>query len=212
MKALSQKQQNILSFIQDFLDENGYPPSVRDIARGCHISSTSVVEYHLNILQKEDHIRRKPEISRGIELRVGRQVQRHSVLVPVIGYIAAGEPIPVPTADTWSSPAIETLELPQELTQGRERVFALRVKGNSMVDALINDGDVVLMQQVSTADNGDTVAVWLKAEREVTLKNIYRERDSLRLQPANLQLQPIYVSPDNVEIQGKVICVIRQLV
>ena len=211
MKALSEKQQNILSFIEDFLDKNGYPPSVRDIARGCRISSTSVVEYHLRILQNEGFIHRQPDISRGIELRTKRQERRHSVLVPVIGYIAAGEPIPVPTADTWSSTAMETLELPPELTQGRERVFALRVKGTSMVDALINDGDLVLMQQVSTADNGDTVAVWLKAETEVTLKKLYRERGRLRLQPANLQLEPTYADPDNVEIQGKVIGVIRQL-
>lgn len=209
--SLSQKQQSILSFIQDFLDRNGYPPTVRDIARGCRISSTSVVEYHLNILQKEGYIRREPEISRGIELRTGRQEQSHAALVPVIGYIAAGEPIPVPDADTWNSIAMETLQLPQELTRGKEMVFALRVKGTSMIDALINDGDLVVMQQVSTADNGDMVAVWLKNEREVTLKKLYRERGRLRLQPANLQLKPIYTDPSNIEIQGKVICVIRQL-
>jgi repressor LexA len=211
VKPLSQRQQIILSFIQDYLDRNGYPPTIRDIARGCRISSTSVVEYHLNILQKEGYIRREPEISRGIELRTGRQERSHLTPVPVIGYIAAGEPIPVPAADAWNSSAMETLELPQELTQGREMIFALRVKGTSMVDALINDGDLVLMQQVSTADNGDMVAVWLKTEREVTLKKLYRERGRLRLQPANVRLKPIYADPRNVEVQGKVICVIRQL-
>ncbi|TET86550.1 MAG: transcriptional repressor LexA [Dehalococcoidia bacterium] len=207
-EGLSPKQQSILSFIDNFLAEKGYPPSVREIVRGCHISSTSVVEYHLNILQKEGHIRRDAEVARGIELR---RRSRALVQVPIIGYIAAGEPVPTPTADTWNSVPIETLELPQELTRGKEKVYALRVKGTSMIDALINEGDLVLMQQVSTADDGDTVAVWLKAERESTLKRLYREKGHLRLQPANPQMQPIYTSPDNVDIQGKVICIIRQL-
>ena len=207
-EGLSPKQQSILSFIDSFFAEKGYPPSVRDIVRGCHISSTSVVEYHLNILQREGYIHRDSEVARGIELR---RASRALVQVPVIGYIAAGEPVPTPTADTWNSVAIETLELPQELTRGKEKVYALRVRGTSMIDALINEGDLVLMQQVSTADDGDTVAVWLKAEREATLKRLYREKGHLRLQPANPQMQPIYTKPDNVDIQGKVICVIRQL-
>jgi len=207
-EGLSPKQQSILSFIDNFLAEKGYPPSVREIVQGCHISSTSVVEYHLNILQKEGHIRRDAEVARGIELR---RRSRALVQVPIIGYIAAGEPVPTPTADTWNSVPIETLELPQELTRGKEKVYALRIKGTSMIDALINEGDLVLMQQVSTADDGDTVAVWLKAEREATLKRLYREKGRLRLQPANPQMQPIHTSPDNVDIQGKVICIIRQL-
>ena len=208
MKGLSQKRQDILDFIGNFLAEKGYPPSVREIARGCHISSTSVVEYHLNILQKGGYIRRDSEVARGIELR---REQRPLVQVPVIGYIAAGEPIPAPAADMWNGVAIETLALSQELTQGKEGLYALRVKGIFMVDALINEGDLVLMQQVSTAGDGDTVAVWLKAEREITLKRLFWESGRLRLQPTNPQLQPIYTSPDNVEIQGKVICIIRQL-
>jgi len=207
-EGLSPKQQSILSFIDNFFAEKGYPPSLREIVRGCHISSTSVVEYHLKILQKEGYIRRDSEVARGIELR---REPRGLVQVPIIGYIAAGEPVPTPTADTWNSVPIETLELPQELTRGKEKVYALRVKGTSMIDALINEGDLVLMQQVSTADDGDTVAVWLKAEREATLKKLHREKGRLRLQPANPQMQPIYTKPDNVDIQGKVICVIRQL-
>lgn len=206
---LSYRQQSILSFVRDFLDRKGYPPSIREIAQACHISSTSVVDYNLNILEREGYIRRSPVVSRGIELPDERQ--RHFLQVPVIGYIAAGEPVPVPSADTWDNPAIETLALPREFVRGREGVYALRVKGNSMVDALINDNDIVLMQQVSTAENGEMVAVWLKAEREVTLKKLYREQGYVRLQPANIQMQPIYVQPDNVDIQGKVIGVLRQL-
>ena len=208
MRELSQKQQSILSFINNFSAEKGYPPSVREIVRGCHISSTSVVEYHLKILQKKGCIRRDPEVARGIELRRG---QKASVPVPVLGYIRAGEPVPVPAADTWDSVAEEILDLPRELIRAKERVYALKVRGTSMIDALINDGDLVLMQQVNTAEDGDTVAAWLRAEREITLKKLYRERDRIRLQPANLQMQPIYTDSDNVEIQGKVIGVIRQL-
>jgi repressor LexA len=133
--------------------------------------------------------------------------------VPLIGYIAAGEPIPVPSADTWDNLAAgETLELTEELVGAREGVYALKVKGDSMVDALVNDGDIVLMQQVSTANDGDMVAVWLKVEREVTLKRLYREGNRVRLQPANNQMQPLYVDAANVEIQGRVIGVIRQTV
>ena len=207
MKVLSQKQKNILDFIHNFQDEKGYSPTVRDIVRGCRLSSTSVAEYHLNILHKEGYIDREPEVSRGIRT----ERQSSLVTIPVIGYIAAGEPIPVPSADTWHDIAIETVELPQELTRGRKEIFALRVKGNSMVDALIGDGDLVLMLPVRVAEDGDTVAVWLKAEKEVTLKRVYREQGRLRLQPANERLRPIYADPNNVEIQGKVIGVIRQV-
>jgi repressor LexA len=133
-------------------------------------------------------------------------------MVPVIGQIAAGEPIPVPDAGTWDvTAASETLRIPRELTRGKEGVYALRVKGMSMVDALINDGDIVLMQYGNVAENGEMAAVWLKAEKEATLKKVYVEPDYIRLQPANSQMQPIYVSPDNIEIQGRVIAVIRQV-
>ena len=209
MKELSAKQSRILNFLRQFLEEKGYPPSIRDIAKGCRISSTSVVEYNLRILEREGYIRRDPEVSRGIELSARN---RAIVRVPVIGYIAAGEPIPVPSADTWSAPgAAESLELTQELTRGKEGLYALKVKGTSMVDALINDGDLVLMQHVETAEDGDMVAVWLKREKEATLKRFYLERGRVRLQPANEEMKPIYADPEDVEIQGKVIGVIRKL-
>jgi len=103
------------------------------------------------------------------------------------------------------------MTIPEALTRGRQDVFALKVKGTSMIDALINDGDTVLMQPVKIVENGQMAAVWLKAEKEVTLKKVYRETGRIRLQPANSQMKPIYTAPDNVEIQGKVIAVIRQL-
>jgi len=132
--------------------------------------------------------------------------------VPIIGHIAAGQPIPVPTADTWDvTAASDTLAVPQYLTRGRQGVYALRVKGSSMIDALINDGDIVLMQYANVVDNGEMAAVWLRAEKETTLKKVYAEPRRIRLQPANSRMKPLYVAPDNVLIQGKVIAVIRQL-
>lgn len=211
MVALSAKQQQIVDFIGRFLADRHYPPTVRDIVAGCGISSTSVASYHLKILVREGYIRHHPEVSRGIELLPESLAQRQRLLVPVIGQIAAGEPIPVPTADTWDMAASsETLEVTEDLTGSRGGVYALRVKGLSMVDALINDGDIVLMQSVNMVENGEMAAIWLKAEKEVTLKRFYAEGGRIRLQPANSQMQPIYVAPDNIEIQGRVIAVIRQ--
>jgi repressor LexA len=213
MRVLSAKQQRIIDFIHRFLLERGYPPTVRDILNGCGISSTSVVDYHLKILEREGYIRRHREVSRGIELLSRSLDSLSRVQVPIIGQIAAGEPIPVPTPDTWDiTAAAETLEVTKDLTGGRGGVYALRVKGMSMVDALINDGDIVLMQYVNVVENGEMAAVWLKAEKEVTLKKVYIESGRVRLQPANSQMQPIYTEPSNVEIQGRVIAVIRQLV
>ena len=213
MKTLSTKQQDILDIIRRFLGERGYPPSIREIAVRCRISSTSVVDYNLDILEKEGYIRRHPEISRGIELLASSTAPMRLIHIPIIGQIAAGEPMPVPSPDTWDVAASsETLEVTTDLIRGKEGVYALKVKGSSMVDALIHDGDIVLMQYVNTVDNGEMAAIWLKAEREVTLKKVYVNRGSIRLQPANSQMKPIYVSPDNVEIQGRVIAVIRRLV
>lgn len=207
---LSQKQQAILNFLHNFLEERGYPPTVRDIVKGCGLSSTSVADYNLKILKREGYIRRDPEVSRGIELLELNRAR--TVRVPIIGAIAAGEPIPVPTSETWgTADSLETLEITEELIRGKDEVYALLVKGTSMIDALINDGDIVLMQHVTTADSGEMVAAWLKDEKEATLKRFYPEPSRIRLQPANPEMKPIYVNPENLEIQGKVIAVIRQL-
>jgi repressor LexA len=205
--GISQKRDNILGFIRDFIEEKGYAPTVRDILKGCSISSTAVVQHHLNILEREGHIHRDPEIFRSIQLLNRSAIVR----IPLLGSIAAGEPIPVPSSESWQSEPLETLEITDDLTQGKEGVYALKVKGLSMIDALIDDGDTVLMQSANTADNGDMVAAWLKDKQEVTLKKFFREHDKIRLQPANTQMKPIYVDPDNVEIQGRVIGVIRKL-
>ncbi|MBI2866313.1 MAG: transcriptional repressor LexA [Chloroflexi bacterium] len=206
----SEKQQKILDYLQRFLEEKGYPPSIREIQRACQLSSTSVVEYHLRALERAGLIRRDPDVSRGVELLDG--TRRRAVPVPVVGTIAAGQPIAVPHSDTWSSSWVgETVLVNAATLRGRGDVFALRVKGHSMVDALINDGDIILMQPTATAQDGDMVAVWLKEEGEVTLKRFYREKGRIRLQPANPRMRPLYTKEDNVEVQGKVLAVHRDL-
>ncbi len=212
MKKTSDKQKRIIRFIERFLVDKGYPPSIRDIQAGCNISSTSVVDYNLKILEERGYIRRHADVSRGITLPTRTSDSDSLVPVPVIGMIAAGEPIPVPTPDTWDVASVsETMEVPRELIRSRDSVYALRVKGMSMVDALINDGDIVLMQNVNAVENGEMAAVWLRTEKEATLKKVYVESDRIRLQPANEQMQPIYADHDNVEIQGRVIAVVRQV-
>jgi repressor LexA len=203
--GFSQTRQRIFSFIREFIGERGYAPTVRDILRGCGLSSTAVVQHHLNVLEREGHIRRDPEVFRSIQL-TGR---KNTVGVPLLGTIAAGEPIPVPSAETWASQAIETLELTDELASHKE-VYALKVKGTSMIDAFVDDGDIVLMEPVVSAENGDMVAVWLKKEQEVTLKNIYVEEGRVCLQPANKTMEPVYQPPENIEVQGRVVGVIRK--
>ena len=202
MKGLSPKQQSILDFLRHFIREKNYPPSIRDIQEECSISSTSVVDYNLKALERMGYIHRDREVSRAIELLDGSGRRPRTISVPVIGQIAAGQPIPVPEGSIDYS---ETVDVTEEMTGGKEDVYALRVKGNSMVDALVNDGDLVIMEQAATADNGEMVAAWLKREQEVTLKKFYREGARVRLQPANEAMKPIYTDADNVEIQGKVL-------
>jgi len=210
MKGLSARQQSILKFMREFIDEHDYPPSIRDIQLGCDISSTSVVDYNLKALERQGHIRRDREVSRAIELldRGGGRRSR-TVPVPIIGTIAAGQPIPVPTADTWETIDPDNIfEATEEMTRGRENVFALRVRGTSMIDALVNDGDIVILEQTTACDDGDMVAAWLRRENEATLKKFYREGDRVRLQPANSTMKPIFTAADNVEVQGKVLATI----
>ena len=205
MKSISPRQQKILAFIRRFIDETEYPPSIRDIQVGCTISSTSVVDYNLKALERMGQIRRDREVSRAIELLDGGRRVR-SVAVPLVGRIAAGQPIPVPEGSVAYD---ETVSLTPDMTGGRENVFALRVKGTSMIEEFINDGDIVIVEQADTAQDGDTVAVWLKKEQEVTLKKFYREGNKVRLQPANETLPPIYTDASNVEVQGRVLSVFR---
>lgn len=209
-KALSRKQKQIISFIRQYLRDNGYPPSVRDIVKGCDISSTSVVVYNLNKLERAGYIRRQSDISRGIEL-LDKRREKRLVYIPIIGEIAAGEPIPVLDANKSAVTSDEGLEVSDDLIQRRGNIYAVKVKGESMVDALIGDGDIVLLSYVDNVEEGDMMAVWLKKEQEITLKKLFKEGERVRLESANSQISPIYTSADNIDIQGKVVAVIRRM-
>jgi repressor LexA len=212
MKKLSARQQAILDYIGAFLDENEYPPTIRDIQHELGISSTSVVDYNLKVLEERDLIRRNRNISRGIEL-VGRMPARSgTVSVPLIGQIAAGLPIPVPDAFAENDVS-SIIEVSQELAPNSgQGLFALRVKGHSMIDAMICDGDIVILKSQQTCENGDTVAVWLEEERETTLKKFYLEDGNrVRLQPQNVTMDPIYTDASNVQVQGRLVTVLRQI-
>jgi len=204
---LSDKREQVLNFITRFIERKGYAPSVREIAKGCNINSPSMVQYHLNILEHDGYIDRDPSIPRSV--RVVKE-KPTTITVPLLGTIAAGEPIPVPLSDSWTAIPHELIEVPLGLVPSSTDVFALRVKGTSMIDALIDDGDVILFQKAETAEDGEMVAVWLENESETTLKRIYHDSGRIRLQSANQQLKPFYHDPNNVKVQGKVLGVIRK--
>lgn len=230
-KPLSERQKNILQYIHEYVDENTRPPTIREIGEATSISSTSVVNYNLTRLMERGLVERVPEVSRGLRLTeqafeylglvtgavaeaVSSALETVSrvIRVPLLGNIVAGEPIEVgnndfATYDEDDAVDVSATMLPQ---MGVDRLFALRVSGDSMIDAMVNDNDIVIMQQQETARNGDMVAVWLNSSDTTTLKHFYHEGDRVRLQPANPTMAPIYVDPDDVRIQGKVVMVMRQ--
>ncbi|MDM8527269.1 transcriptional repressor LexA [Anaerolineales bacterium HSG24] len=209
--GLSTRQQNILEFLQEFIVENGYPPTIREIGRAVSITSTSVVNYNLDVLQRLGHIYRDRTISRGIRLvqEEAKLIVTNFISVPLLGRIAAGNPIPVPEGSYDRD--TDVIQLTRDLVPDHKNLYALRVQGLSMIDALINDGDVVVMRHVNTAENGDMVAAWLIDQEETTLKRFFHEGTRIRLQPENKTMQPIYVLPNKVQIQGCVVAVIRQV-
>jgi len=212
---LSKRQRRILEFLNEYIEENGYPPSIREIGAAAGISSTSVVSYNLRRMEEKGYISRDREVSRGLKLTSAahaRMTPEAVVRLPLLGRIVAGEPIPVPASD-FSLMGDETVELSRDILGDPEGLYALQVQGNSMIDALVHDGDIVVMRHQQRVENGDMAAVWLKDREEVTLKRFYQEEGGrVRLQPANPTMRPIYVDdPRLVEVQGKVVMVIRQL-
>ena len=204
-EALSERQQRILHFIRRYLAEQGYPPSNREIGRAAGISSTSVVDYNLRSMERKGVLTCDAKISRGIKL-TGRVI---NLPLPIVGYIAAGEPIEALEDVT------ESVSLTSDLAA--ENCYILKVKGKSMIEDLIDDGDLVVVQPQPVAQNGDIVVAILE-DNQATLKRFYREpgkgvggSDRIRLQPANSEMDPIYRSPDQVQLRGKVITVIRQI-
>ena len=214
-RRLSERQQKILEFVDEYLEENSYPPSIREIGAAAGISSTSVVTYNLQRLEERGYISRDRDVSRGLKLtsRARAQTTPEGVVrLPLLGRIVAGEPIPVPASD-FPLMGDETIELTRGILGDPKGLYALQVKGNSMIDALVHDGDIVVMRHQRRVENGEMAAVWLKEREEVTLKRFYQEEGGrVRLQPANPTMMPIYVDdPRQVEVQGRVVMVIRQL-
>lgn len=211
-ERLSERQREMLEFIKRFTQENGYPPTIRQIGEAAKISSTSVVNYNLNKLEKEGYLTRDLKVSRGLRLvEQPRPSGDNVVRIPLVGRIFASAPVPVPGSDFATFGEDEAIALTRDLLNNDEGLFALQVQGDSMIDAMVADGDIVVMKQQKEAHNGDMVAVWLKEREETTLKRFYLEGGRVRLQPANPAMQPIYADPANVEIQGKVVLVVRQL-
>jgi repressor LexA len=206
--GLNTTRQRIIEYIRNFYEDRGYTPTVRDIMKGCNLSSTAVVQHHLKVLENEHQIERDSKVFRSIQLPDRKSTIKR---IPVLGKIAAGVPIPVLNSDSWYSDAVDTLEFSTDVIKGKNLVYALKVSGHSMIDALIDDGDIILLQPVKSIEDGDMIAAWLKNEQEVTLKRFYKEENKIRLQPANVQMKPIYVEPENLEIQGKVVAVFRNL-
>jgi len=223
LTSLSERQRAILKFIQTFSNDHGYPPTIREIGAAVKINSTSVVNYNLNKLVKEGYISRSKDVSRGIRLN-GHELAvsvidngdnwSHSIMgVPMVGQIVAGEPTPIPGEGLDLQHTEDEIPVPRMLIGNNDasQVFALRVNGQSMIDAMINEGDIVILKKQGIARNGEMVAVWLSERGETTLKKFYDEGDRIRLQPANPTMSPIYVDKDKVEIQGRVLAVLRRV-
>ncbi|MBN1889665.1 MAG: repressor LexA [Thermoflexales bacterium] len=232
---ISERQNKILEFIERFIEEHLFPPSIRQIQAGAQVSSTSVVKYNLEKLRRLGLLELERHTSRGMRLTeqgkamlaqlrgeeyapaAGRPAPKPEpawggglLRIPLLGRIAAGEPIPIPGSD-FSPMGEAAIMLTGDIVREQEGLYALEVRGDSMIDALIHDGDHVIMKHIEEAHDGEMVAVWLKDREETTLKRFYREKGRVRLQPANPTMSPIYVDPANVEIQGRVVAVVRNL-
>lgn len=217
----SEKHIRILEFLAKYMDENDRPPSIREICSEVGISSTSVVNYDLDQLEKRGYIVRDGRVSRGLRLteKVKEVLGAFGDLfrIPVLGPIAAGLPLPdlQPGRTFYTDNESHAVEIARSLLPSKEKgndLFALEVKGDSMIDAMINDGDIVVMKPAVEARNGEMVAVWLPENNEATLKYFFKEKDRYRLQPANPTMAPIYVNKNKpLEIKGKVVMVIRKV-
>jgi repressor LexA len=231
-QGLSERHHKIMEFLTKFQETNGYSPSIRQIGDSIDVKSTSLVDYYLTQLQEMGLIEREDRISRSIRVIqpiysspsitgiVGEAVHKAGnlladlVSIPIAGRIVASAPIPMPTSDLSYYDSETSVEIARSLLPTRDinELFALEVSGDSMIDAMINDGDIVVMKKAQSANNGEMVAVWLDDKDETTLKYFYKESDRIRLQPANPNMGPIYINnPKSLRIMGKVVMVIRQI-
>jgi repressor LexA len=200
MMPLTKRQREILDFLNDFIQRHGYAPSLEEIGKRFNLSSLATVHKHLTNLQEKGFIKRAWNRSRSVEL-IPTRVGTRAVELPMLGFVAAGMPIEAVAGN-------ETIAVPENLV-GRRDTYVLRVRGNSMIDEQIRDGDYVIVEDRKTADNGEMVIALLGGV-DATLKTFYRERDTVRLQPANPMMQPIVVPADTVQIQGVVVGVMRK--
>lgn len=236
-KGLSERQIKILQVLERFQLKAGYPPTIREICEKTDISSTSVVNYYLDRLEEMGYIERDTHVSRGIRLvrpleevlpsaiespvqavrnavKDARQAVEEILRIPVAGRIFASTPVPVPSSDFNYMDAESMISVARSMLPDREKpenLFALEVRGDSMIDAMVYDGDIVIMKKAQEARNGEMVAVWLLDQDETTLKYFYKESNRIRLQPANPSMDPIYKDPKVVRVQGKVVMVIRSV-
>src|SRR5512147_277507 len=197
---LTKRQREILDYLQDFIQQHGYAPSLEEIGRRFGLSSLATVHKHLTNLQEKGFIKRAWNRSRSVEL-VPTRVGARAVELPLLGFVAAGAPIEAVASS-------ESISVPEDLI-GKRDTYVLRVKGDSMIDEQIRDGDYVIVEDRKTADNGEMVIALLGGS-DVTLKKFYRENGRVRLQPANPAMQPIMADPDNVQVQGVVVGVMRK--
>lgn len=210
-KELRPRQKAMLEFIRKFIEDHDYPPTIREIGAAVGISSTSVVNYNLDQLEQKGYIIRNREVSRGLRL-VDSSFTRRTQNIPFYGEIAAGSPIPIPE-DTAN--VLEYVAVPSDMLPGSGDVFALRVKGQSMIDALVDDGDIILVRSQPQVETREMAVVEILEPPEdagATLKYFYHHGDRIELRPANPDpaYQPILVSPEQVRVHGKVIGVIRR--
>jgi repressor LexA len=232
-EGLSKRHQKILKFLYQFQEDNGYSPSIREIGESISVQSTSLVDYYLKQLEEMGYISREQHISRSICLlkpletpaspidKLAEGIRNAGAAVdellsiPIMGRIVASEPLPMPTSDVGYFDSESSIEIARSLLPVREKtdeLFALEVHGDSMIDAMVNDGDIVIMKRAQQAQNGEMVAVWLDDKDETTLKYFYKEAKGVRLQPANPNMNPIFVeNPSALRIMGKVVMVIRQM-
>lgn len=200
MQPLTKRQREILDYLNDFIRQHGYAPSLEEIGRRFGLSSLATVHKHLTNLQEKGVIRRAWNRSRSVELVESRAGGR-AVELPLLGYVAAGRPIEAIAGH-------KSIMVPDDFI-GKHDTYVLRVRGDSMIDEQIRDGDFVIVEDRKVAENGEMVVALLEGH-DVTLKKFYRENGHVRLQPANPAMQPLVVPAERVQVQGVIIGVMRR--
>ena len=200
MLPLTKRQREILDYLNEFIQDHGYAPSLEEIGRRFGLSSLATVHKHLTNLQEKGFIKRSWNRSRSVEL-VPTRTGGRALELPLLGYVAAGAPIEAIAGS-------ETIAVPEDLA-GKRDTYVLRVKGDSMIDEQIRDGDFVIVEDRKTAENGEMV-IALVGGSDVTLKKFYRESGRIRLQPANPAMQPLILDAGHVQVQGVVVGVMRK--